>query len=152
MASPIRIVLRQDQMPRRWYNIQADLPTPMQPPLHPGTGKPITAEDLAPIFPMNLIEQEMSQERWIDIPAEVLEKLALWRPSPLHRAVALERALGTPARIYYKNEGVSPPGSHKPNTAVAQAYYNKVFGIKRLTTETGAGQWGLEMGIAWCML
>ena len=148
MASPIRIVLRQDQMPRRWYNIQADLPTPMQPPLHPGTGKPITAEDLAPIFPMNLIEQEMSQERWIDIPAEVLEKLALWRPSPLHRAVALERALGTPARIYYKNEGVSPPGSHKPNTAVAQAYYNKVFGIKRLTTETGAGQWGCALAMA----
>jgi tryptophan synthase beta chain len=148
MASPIRIVLRQDQMPRRWYNIQADLPTPMQPPLHPGTGKPITAEDLAPIFPMNLIEQEVSQERWIDIPAEVLEKLALWRPSPLHRAVALERALGTPARIYYKNEGVSPPGSHKPNTAVAQAYYNKVFGIKRLTTETGAGQWGCALAMA----
>ena len=148
MASPIRIVLRQDQMPRRWYNIQADLPTPMQPPLHPGTGKPITAQDLAPIFPMNLIEQEMSQERWIDIPAEVLEKLALWRPSPLHRAVALERALGTPARIYYKNEGVSPPGSHKPNTAVAQAYYNKVFGIKRLTTETGAGQWGCALAMA----
>ncbi len=148
MPSPIRIVLREDQMPRQWYNIQADLPTPMQPSLHPGTGKPIQAEDLAPIFPMNLIEQEVSTERWIDIPEPVLEKLALWRPSPLHRAVALEKALDTPARIYYKNEGVSPPGSHKPNTAVAQAYYNKVFGIKRLTTETGAGQWGSALAFA----
>jgi len=148
MALPIRIILREDQMPRQWYNIQADLPRPLQPSLHPGTGQPIQPEDLAPIFPMNLIEQEVSQERWIDIPEPVLEKLALWRPSPLHRAVALEKALDTPARIYYKNEGVSPPGSHKPNTAVAQAYYNMVFGIKRLTTETGAGQWGSALAMA----
>jgi len=148
MTSPIRIVLRQDEMPRQWYNIQADLPRPLQPALHPGTGRPLKPEDLAPIFPMNLIEQEMSQERWIDIPEPVLEKLALWRPSPLHRAVALEQALDTPARIYYKNEGVSPPGSHKPNTSVAQAYYNKVFGVKRLTTETGAGQWGSALAMA----
>jgi len=148
MTSPIRIVLREDEMPRQWYNIQADLPRPLQPALHPGTGRPLKPEDLAPIFPMNLIEQEMSQERWIDIPEPVLEKLALWRPSPLHRAVALEKALGTPARIYYKNEGVSPPGSHKPNTSVAQAYYNKVFGVKRLTTETGAGQWGSALAMA----
>jgi len=144
----MRIILREDELPRQWYNIQADLPNPMQPPLNPGTGKPIAPEDLAPVFPMNLIEQEVSQERWIDIPEGVLEKLRLWRPSPLHRAKALEKALDTPAHIYYKNEGVSPPGSHKPNTAVAQAYYNKEFGIKRITTETGAGQWGSALAMA----
>jgi len=148
MPSTTRIILREDELPRQWYNIQADLPNPVPPPLHPGTGKPISPEDLAPIFPMNLIEQEVSTERWIDIPEPVLEKLCLWRPSPLHRARALEQALGTPARIYYKNEGVSPPGSHKPNTAVAQAYYNKAFGIKKLTTETGAGQWGSALAMA----
>ncbi len=143
----MRIILKEDEIPRQWYNIQADLPHGMQPPLNPGTGKPLAPEDLAPVFPMNLIEQEVSQERWIDIPEEVLEKLTLWRPSPLHRAKALEEALDTPAHIYYKNEGVSPPGSHKPNTAIAQAYYNKVFGIKRITTETGAGQWGSALAM-----
>ncbi len=151
MASPTRIVLREDEIPRQWYNIQADLPTPMEPPLHPATGEPVGPDDLAPIFPMNLIEQEVSQERWIDIPEPILQKLALWRPSPLHRAKALEEALDTPAHIYYKNEGVSPPGSHKPNTSVAQAYYNMDFGIKRLTTETGAGQWGSALAMA-CQL
>ena len=125
MAEPRKIFLSEDEIPRQWYNIAADLPSPMPPPLHPGTGQPIGPEDLAPVFPMNLIEQEVSTERWIDIPEEVIEKLLIWRPSPLYRARALEQALDTPARIYYKNEGVSPPGSHKPNTAIAQAYYNK---------------------------
>ncbi len=148
MDTPTRVILQESEIPRQWYNIQADMPNLPQPPLHPGTGKPIGPEDLAPVFPMNLIEQEVSQERWIDIPEPVLDKLTLWRPSPLHRAKALEQALGTPARIYYKNEGVSPPGSHKPNTAIAQAYYNKVFGIKRITTETGAGQWGSALAMA----
>ncbi len=143
-----KIFLTEDEMPRQWYNIAADLPTPMPPPLHPGTGQPIGPEDLAPVFPMNLIEQEVSSERWIDIPDEINEKLKIWRPSPLYRARALEQALDTPARIYYKNEGVSPPGSHKPNTAVAQAYYNGEFGIKKLTTETGAGQWGSALAFA----
>jgi len=151
VSTPIRVILREDEIPRQWYNIQADMPNRPQPPLHPATGQPIGPEDLAPIFPMNLIEQEVSTERWIDIPEEVLAKLCLWRPTPLHRAKALEEALGTPARIYYKNEGVSPPGSHKPNTSVAQAYYNKAFGIKRLTTETGAGQWGSALAMA-CQL
>lgn len=143
-----KVFLPEKDIPRQWYNIQADMPTPMQPPLHPETGQPIGPEDLAPIFPMNLIEQEVSTERWIDIPEEVLEKYLIWRPSPLQRAVALEKFLGTPARIYFKNESVSPAGSHKPNTAIAQAYYNKVFGIKRLTTETGAGQWGCALSLA----
>ncbi len=143
-----KVFLREDEIPRKWYNIQADLPTPLQPPLHPGTGQPIGPQDLAPVFPMNLIEQEVSRERWITIPDEVMEKLLLWRPSPLHRAHQLEKVLGTPARIYYKNEGVSPAGSHKPNTAIAQAYYNKIFGIKRITTETGAGQWGSALSFA----
>lgn len=147
----MRITLREDEMPRQWYNIQADMPHLPQPPLNPRTGQPAGPEDLAPIFPMNLVEQEVSQERWTDIPGEILEKLALWRPTPLHRAKALEEALGTPARIYYKNEGLSPPGSHKPNTAVAQAYYNREFGIKRITTETGAGQWGSALAMACCL-
>ena len=146
-----KVFLSEDEIPRQWYNIQADLPTPLQPPLHPGTGKPVGPEDLAPVFPMNLIEQEVSQQRWIDIPQEVLEKLLMWRPTPLHRAYALEKHLGTPARIYYKNEGVSPPGSHKPNTSIPQAYYNKIFGIKRITTETGAGQWGSALSFACCL-
>jgi tryptophan synthase beta chain len=137
-------------MPRQWYNIAADLPTPPLPPLGPG-GKPITPDMLAPVFPMNLIEQEVSTQRWIDIPEEVLDILYQWRPTPLRRAVRLEQYLKTPARIYYKDESVSPPGSHKPNTAVPQAYYNKVFGIKRLTTETGAGQWGSALAFA-CQL
>ena len=149
--SDTKVVLEEREIPKQWYNIAADLPHGMQPPLHPGTMQPVGPEDLAPVFPMNLIEQEVSQERWIDIPDGVLEKLLLWRPSPLYRARGLEKALGTPAKIYYKNEGVSPPGSHKPNTAVAQAYYNKEFGIKRITTETGAGQWGSALAFA-CQL
>ena len=143
-----KVVLQEDEIPRQWYNIQADMPTPMQPPLHPGTRQPIGPGDMARIFPMNLIEQEVSRERWVDIPDEVMEKLLLYRPSPLYRARAFEKALGTPAKIYYKNEGVSPAGSHKPNTAIAQAYYNKAFGIKRLTTETGAGQWGSALAMS----
>jgi len=132
-------------MPRQWYNVLADIK--MNPPLGPD-GNPIGPEMLAPVFPMNLIEQEVSTERWIDIPEGVLDVLKIWRPSPLIRAYALEKALDTPAKIYYKYEGVSPPGSHKPNTAVAQAYYNKEFGIKKLTTETGAGQWGSALAFA----
>ncbi len=151
MREPTKIVLDEKEMPRQWYNIQADMPNPLKPPLNPATGQPVKPEDLAPVFPMNLIEQEMSQERWIDIPEEVLEKLLIWRPSPLRRAKAFEKALDTPAKIYYKDEGVSPAGSHKPNTAVAQAYYNKAFGIKKLTTETGAGQWGSALSFA-CQL
>ena len=143
-----KIILSEQDMPRAWYNIQADLPNPLPPPLNPATGEPITPDMLTPIFPMNLIEQEVSTERWIDIPDEIIEKLLMWRPSPLYRAYALEKFLGTPAHIYYKNEGVSPPGSHKPNTAIAQAYYNKIFGTKRLTTETGAGQWGSALAFA----
>ncbi len=146
-----KILLTEDEMPRQWYNIAADLPTPLQPPLGPD-GKPITPEMLAPVFPMNIIEQEVSTERWIDIPEEILGILSLWRPSPLYRARRLEKYLGTPARIYYKNEGVSPPGSHKPNTAVPQAWYNKQFGIEKLTTETGAGQWGSALAFACALI
>lgn len=144
----MKSLLADNEIPRQWYNVQADLPTPMKPPLHPGTGQPVKAEDLAPVFPMNLIEQEVSTERWIDIPEEVLEKYLIYRPTPLCRARNFEKILNAPVRIYYKNEGVSPPGSHKPNTAIAQAYYNKVFGIKRLSTETGAGQWGSALSMA----
>jgi tryptophan synthase beta chain len=143
-----KLTLPEKEIPRQWYNIQADLPNPLPPPLNPGTGQPITPDMLAPVFPMNLIEQEVSSERWINIPDEVLEKYLIWRPTPLRRAYSLEKFLGTPARIYFKDEGVSPPGSHKPNTAIAQAYYNKVFGIKRLATETGAGQWGSALAFA----
>jgi tryptophan synthase beta chain len=145
--SATKILLDEKDMPRQWYNLAADLPSRPLPPLGPD-GKPISPDMLAPVFPMNLIEQEVSTERWIDIPEKVLEIYALWRPSPLYRAKRLEEALGTPAKIYYKNEGVSPPGSHKPNTAVAQAYYNKVFGIEKMTTETGAGQWGSALCFA----
>ena len=148
---PIRVVLNEDEIPRQWYNLAADLPSPMLPPLGPD-GKPVTPDMLAPVFPMNLIEQEVSQERWIDIREEVLEILYRWRPSPLHRATLLEKALGTPAKIYYKNESLSPAGSHKPNTAVPQAWYNKQFGIKKLTTETGAGQWGSALSFACALL
>jgi tryptophan synthase beta chain len=144
----VKVTLTDEEIPRQWYNVLADLPTPMNPPLHPGTGKPIAAEDLAPVFPMNLIEQEVSTERWITIPDPVLEKYLLWRPTPLSRAREFEKVLDAPVRIYYKNEGMSPAGSHKPNTAIAQAYYNKVFGIKRLSTETGAGQWGSALSMA----
>ncbi len=144
----VKTILSEKEMPTRWYNIQADLPKPMPPVLHPGTGKPIGPQDLAPLFPMELIKQEVSQERWIDIPEELQEIYKIWRPSPLIRARRWEKALGTPAKIYYKWEGVSPPGSHKPNTAVAQAYYNKKEGVKRITTETGAGQWGSALSFA----
>jgi tryptophan synthase beta chain len=143
-----KYLLDEKDIPTRWYNIQADFKTPLPPPLHPGTGQPIGPQDLAPLFPMALIKQEVSRERWIEIPDEVRDVLRLWRPSPLYRARRLERALGTPARIYYKYEGVSPAGSHKPNTAVAQAYYNKKEGVTRLATETGAGQWGSALAMA----
>jgi tryptophan synthase beta chain len=143
-----KILLAEAEMPEAWYNLQADLPNPLKPPLHPGTREPIHPEDLAPIFPMELIRQEAATNKWIPIPDEVREIYRLWRPSPLIRARRLERALDTPARIYYKYEGVSPAGSHKLNTAVPQAYYNKVAGIKRLATETGAGQWGSALAMA----
>jgi tryptophan synthase beta chain len=135
-------------MPRAWYNIAADLPQPMPPVIHPGTQQPIGPDDLAPLFPMGLIAQEVSQERYIEIPDEVLDIYKLWRPSPLIRARNWEKALGTPAKIYYKWEGVSPAGSHKPNTSIAQAWYNKEEGVKRITTETGAGQWGSALSLA----
>ncbi len=143
-----KILLDENEMPKYWYNILPDLPEPLPPPLHPVTKEPVKPEDLKPIFPKALIEQEMSSERWIRIPEEVRDVYALWRPTPLIRAVRLEKALKTPARIYFKYEGVSPPGSHKPNTAVAQAYYNAKEGIERLTTETGAGQWGSALCFA----
>ena len=139
--------LDQKDMPTKWYNVQADLPEPLPPVLHPATGKPVTPQDLAPLFPMELIKQEVSQERWIEIPDEVLEIYRTWRPTVLHRARRLEKALDTPAKIYYKYEGTNQAGSHKPNTAVAQAYYNKKEGVKRLTTETGAGQWGSALAL-----
>jgi tryptophan synthase beta chain len=147
----VKIPLLEREMPRKWYNLAADLPSPMNPPLGPN-GKPVSPDMLAPVFPMNLIEQEVSRERWIDIPEGIRDILHRWRPTPLHRAIYLEQALGTPARIYYKNESVSPPGSHKPNTAVAQAWYNKQFGIKRIVTETGAGQWGSALAFACALL
>ena len=143
-----KITLSAADVPTKWYNVAADLPSPAPPPLNPATLEPIGPEALAPIFPMGLIEQEVSRERWIPIPEEVLDILMIWRPSPLVRARRLEEALGTPAKIYYKNESFSPPGSHKPNTAVAQAYYNKKEGVKRIATETGAGQWGSALAFA----
>lgn len=137
-----------DALPTAWFNATPRLGTPLQPPLHPATRQPVGPDDLAPIFPMALISQEVSAEPWIDIPGEVLDVLRLWRPTPLVRAERLEQALGTPARIYYKDESVSPAGSHKPNTAVPQAFYNKAEGVPRLTTETGAGQWGSALSFA----
>jgi len=148
MMGEKKVFLAEKDLPREWYNVLPDLPEKLPPPLHPATGKPLTPDDLLPIFPMALIEQEVSGERWIEIPEEVISAYKLWRPTPLVRAFALEHYLRTPARIYYKNESVSPPGSHKPNTAVAQAYYNKKEGVKRLTTETGAGQWGSALAFA----
>lgn len=143
-----KIHLTESEMPTTWYNVIPDLPAPPPPQLHPGTHEPVGPEDLAPLFPMALIEQEVSTERYIDIPGEVMDVYRVWRPSPLFRATRLEQELGTPARIYYKYEGVSPAGSHKPNTAVPQAYYNHAEGITRLTTETGAGQWGSALAYA----
>ncbi len=151
MSEQIKYVMGEERIPLAWYNIQADLPQPAPAVLHPGTGQPIGPEDLAAIFPMSLIEQEVSTEREIEIPDPVRQIYRQWRPTPLFRARRLEKALGSPARIYYKYEGVSPAGSHKPNTAVPQAYYNKMAGVKRLATETGAGQWGssLAMGCSY---
>jgi tryptophan synthase beta chain len=146
-----KILLSEDQIPRQWYNIIPDMPGPLAPVINPQTLKPIVPEDMLAIFPMSLIEQEMSPQRWIDIPDEVREIYRLWRPSPLFRAHRLEKALGTPAKIYYKYEGVSPAGSHKPNSAIPQAWYNKQAGIRRLATETGAGQWGASLSLACSM-
>jgi len=148
MSDPVKFTLGENEIPRFWYNIVPDLPEPPPPVLHPGTGKPIGPHDLEPIFPMAVIHQEVSQERYIEIPQPVRTVLKQWRPSPLYRAHRLEKALNTPARIYYKYEGVSPAGSHKPNTAVAQAFYNKEEGVRRITTETGAGQWGSSLALA----
>lgn len=145
------ITLPASEMPKQWYNIAADMPNPMAPPLHPGTKQPVGPDDLAPLFAMDLIMQEVSTERWIDIPEEVLEIYSLWRPTPMYRAHRLEAALGTPAKIYYKYEGASPVGSHKPNTAVPQAYYNAKAGVKKIATETGAGQWGTALAMACSM-
>lgn len=143
-----KFLLGENQIPTHWYNIIADLPAPPAPVLHPGTMKPVTPADMLPLFPPGLLEQEMSAERWIKIPDEVREIYRLWRPTPLIRAHRLERLLGTPARIYFKYEGVSPAGSHKPNTAIPQAYYNKLAGTKRIASETGAGQWGSSIALA----
>jgi len=142
----VRYLLPTDRIPEAWFNVAPHLPEPLAPPLHPGTRQPVGPDDLAPLFPIALIAQEVSTEPWIDVPGEVLDILRLWRPTPLVRARRLEEALGTPARIYYKDESGSPAGSHKPNTAVPQAFYNKQEGIPRLTTETGAGQWGSALG------
>jgi tryptophan synthase beta chain len=151
MENETKITLSETEIPRRWYNIAADLPVPQVPPLHPVTHQPIGPADLAPLFPMGLIMQEVSSERWIDIPDEVVDIYRLYRPTPMYRARRLEKALDTPAKIYYKYEGVNPAGSHKPNTAIAQAYFNKKEGVKRLATETGAGQWGSALALA-CQL
>ncbi|HAL55410.1 MAG TPA: TrpB-like pyridoxal phosphate-dependent enzyme, partial [Bacteroidetes bacterium] len=148
MSAQYKFVLEEAKLPKAWYNINADMPVPPQPVLHPGTMLPVTPDFLSVLFPMSLILQEISAERWIEIPEPVREIYKLWRPTPMYRAVRLEKALGTPAHIYYKYEGVSPVGSHKPNTAVAQAFFNKEAGTKALTTETGAGQWGSALSMA----
>jgi tryptophan synthase beta chain len=148
----VKIVLDERDLPTHWYNIVPDLPNPPAPPLHPGTGQPLGPADLAPLFPMGIIMQEVSAEPRIEIPDQVRDIYRLWRPTPMYRARRLEQALDTPAHIYYKYEGVSPAGSHKPNTAIAQAYYNKQEGTKRLITETGAGQWGTALSLACSML
>jgi tryptophan synthase beta chain len=148
MNEKIKYTLDEEQIPETWYNIAADLPVPPPPPLHPGTGQPLGPDDLAPLFPMGLIQQEVSTDREVEIPGDVRQIYRQWRPSPLYRARRWERALGTPAHIYYKYEGVSSAGSHKPNSAVAQAWYNKAEGVKRLVTETGAGQWGSALAMA----
>ena len=151
MDETVKITLPETELPRYWYNINADLPAPMAPVLRPDTYEPVGPEDLAPLFPQAVIEQEMSTEREVEIPAPVRDAYRQWRPSPLYRARRLEKALGTPARIYYKYEGVSPAGSHKPNTAIPQAFYNKAEGVKHITTETGAGQWGSSLALAGAM-
>ena len=147
MTERTKITLDESEIPRQWYNMIPDLPAPPPPPLHPGTGQPVGPEDLAPLFPMELIRQEVATDSYIAVPDEVLDVYRLWRPTPLYRAHRLEKALNTPARIYYKYEGVSPAGSHKPNTAVPQAFYNAAEGTKRLTTETGAGPVGQRAGL-----
>src|SRR5918912_4604927 len=144
----MRYLLSPEEIPTAWFNVVPHLPEPPSPPIHPGTGQPVGPDDLAPLFPMALIGQEVSGEEWIDIPGEVIDVLKLWRPTPLCRARRLEQALGTPARIYYKDESVSPAGSHKPNTAVPQAFFNRAEGIPRIATETGAGQWGSALAFA----
>ena len=148
MSDQKKFYLSENDMPKQWYNVQADLPSPLDPALHPGRMDPAGPDDFAPLFPMELIMQEVSQDRWIDIPDAVRDMYKTWRPTPLIRAINLEKALGTPAKIFYKYEGVSPAGSHKPNTAVAQAFYNKVEGTKQIVTETGAGQWGSALAYA----
>ena len=148
MNDSIRFVLEENQIPKYWYNIAADLPSPAPPVLHPGTRQPVGPDDLAPLFPMSLIAQEVALDREIEIPEPIRDVYRMWRPSPLHRARRLEAELDTPARIYYKYEGVSPAGSHKPNTAVAQAFYNREAGVRRIATETGAGQWGSSLAFA----
>ncbi len=148
MSERTRFLLDETKVPKAWYNINADMPVPPQPVLHPGTLKPVTPDFLSVLFPMSLIGQEVSRERWIEIPEPVREIYRLWRPTPMCRALRLEKALGTPAHIYYKYEGASPVGSHKPNTAVAQAFFNKEAGTKAMTTETGAGQWGTALAMA----
>jgi tryptophan synthase beta chain len=148
MPDVVKYVLEESRLPKAWYNFQVDLPRPLPPVLHPGTRQPMTPDDLAPLFPEALIAQEITQAREVEIPGPVREIYRQWRPTPLHRARRLEQALQTPARIYYKWEGVSPAGSHKPNTAVAQAYYNREAGVKRISTETGAGQWGSSLAFA----
>ncbi len=148
MTDSVKFFLPEEKMPKAWYNLAADLPVPLPPPLHPATGQPLGPDDLAPIFPQAVIAQEMTSERWVDIPEPVLDVYRLWRPAPLIRAKRLEKALGTPAKIFFKYEGVSPAGSHKPNTAVPQAFYNQQEGVKRLSTETGAGQWGSSLAFA----
>ncbi len=148
MEKITKIILSENEMPRQWYNIVADMPNKPMPPLNPATGKPVGPDDLSVIFPMELIKQEVSTERYIDIPEEVLDLYRSFRPSPLYRASNLEKALGTKSRIYYKYEGGNYSGSHKANTAIPQAYYNKMEGVRRITTETGAGQWGSAMSFA----
>src|SRR3990172_8330372 len=148
MNDQIRFILSEKDLPKRWYNINADMPVPPNPVLHPGTMEPVTPDFLSVLFPMELIMQEVSTDQYVDIPEEVREVYKLYRPTPLQRAVRLEKALGTPAHIYYKNESVSPVGSHKPNTAIAEAYYNRAAGTKPLPPETGAGQWGSALGLA----
>jgi tryptophan synthase beta chain len=148
MPDQKKFLLSESDIPKQWYNVQADMSIPAEPALHPGTGQPAGPSDFAPLFPMELIMQEVSQDRWIDIPDPIRDLYRMWRPTPLMRATGLEKALGTPAKIFYKYEGVSPVGSHKPNTAIAQAYYNKIAGTKRIVTETGAGQWGSALAFA----
>ncbi|MGZ5381276.1 MAG: pyridoxal-phosphate dependent enzyme, partial [Thermoanaerobaculia bacterium] len=148
MSEAGRFLLDESKLPKAWYNINADMPVPPSPVLHPGTMEPVTPDFLTVLFPMSIVMQEVSPERWVEIPEPVREIYRLWRPTPMCRALRLEKALGTPAHIYYKNESVSPVGSHKPNTAVAQAFYNKEAGTKALTTETGAGQWGSALAMA----